>query len=112
MPGMCDTPAFLNLHLLLWDSYITDRMSGRLVSVEGRTSAADTHLAFARSQNCGKRHFGFLKKHKKKQSRDTNDGIKYERDHIDYKRSCTKDNLHRIKEAACHKAASFHVMWV
>ena len=55
---------------------------------------------------------GFLKKHKKKQPRDTNDGIKYERDHIDYKRSCTKDNLHRIKEAACHKAASFHVMWV
>ena len=52
MPGMCDTPAFLNLHLLLWDSYITDWMSGRLVSVEGRTSAADTHLAFARSQNC------------------------------------------------------------
>ena len=61
MPGMCDTPVFLNLHLLLWDSYITDRMSGRLVSVEGRTSAADTHLAFARSQNCRKRHFGFLK---------------------------------------------------
>ena len=67
MPGMCDTPAFLNLHLLLWDSYITDRMSGRLVSVEGRTSVADTHLAFARSQNCRKRHFGCTKDEKQPQ---------------------------------------------
>lgn len=48
-----------------------------------------------------------FEKHKRKQLRETKDGIKYKRNHIDYKRGCTKDNLHRIKEAACHKAASF-----
>lgn len=62
MPGMCDTPAFLNLHLLLWDSYITDRMSGRLVSVEGRTSAADTHLAFARESKLQETAFWVFEK--------------------------------------------------
>ena len=36
------------------------RMSGRLVSVEGRTQAAVTHLASARRLNYRKRHFGFL----------------------------------------------------
>ena len=70
MPGMCDTPAFLNLHLLLWDSYITDRMSGRLVSVEGRTSAADTHLAFARSQNCRNGTLGSQKRKLKNVTKD------------------------------------------
>ena len=75
---MYDNPTFLNLHLLLWDSYISEQMSGRLESVEGRNSVADTHLAFARSQNSRKRHFGFtgksVKEHKIRFQR-TNDGI-------------------------------------
>jgi len=29
IPGMCDTPVILNLHLRLWDSYIANWMSGR-----------------------------------------------------------------------------------
>lgn len=44
-PGVFDTPVILNLHLLLWDSYISNWMSGLRFAVEGRRLAADTHLA-------------------------------------------------------------------
>lgn len=60
-------PAFLNLHLLLWDSYIFKWMSGHqylcgMRAVEGRSLYAVTHLAIARSQKRRKRHFGFIRK--------------------------------------------------
>lgn len=42
---MCDNPVILNLHLLLWDSYIADWMSGRHNAAEGRREVAVTHLA-------------------------------------------------------------------
>ena len=38
-------PAILNLHFCLRESYISDRMSGRQRSAEGRRADADTHLA-------------------------------------------------------------------
>ena len=45
VPGMFDTPAILNLHLRLWDSYIADWKSSRHYAAEGRRCVAVTHLA-------------------------------------------------------------------
>ena len=59
-------PTFLNLHLLLWDSYIRRQMSSHQYfgtwAVEDRNQRAVTHLAVARSQKRRKRHFGFIQK--------------------------------------------------
>lgn len=59
---MFDTPTILNLHLFLWVLHIADWMSSRHTAAEDRREAAITHLALARTQNCRKRHFGFLQK--------------------------------------------------
>lgn len=52
IPEMYDTLVILNLHHIIWDSYIHIIMSGHLV-VEDRGIYAETHLALARSQNTG-----------------------------------------------------------
>lgn len=69
---MCDNPAILNLHLLLWDSYyeqldVRPSVPRRTRAVEDKELTADTHLALARSQNRRKRHFGSLQKNNKVQ---------------------------------------------
>ena len=56
----CSIPCYFEPTIFLWVSYIADWMSGRHLVAEGRREAAVTHLALARTQNCRKRHFGFL----------------------------------------------------
>ena len=120
LPGMFDTPTFLNLHLLLWDSYISNWMSGRLVSVEDRRLVADTHLAFARSQNRRKRHFGFAWNYKRIHLKVQMINLRYfwikmkykkQKKSYIYKRGCTKEDLRKRKEAACFWSSVFLLYW-
>ena len=45
MPGMFDTPVILNLHLLLWDSYIAANDARPPLQWKAERAAAVTHLA-------------------------------------------------------------------
>ncbi len=53
-------PAILNLHLLSWDSYIADWMSGRQYAAEGRREAAVTHLALLGVKIAGNGILGYF----------------------------------------------------
>lgn len=45
VPGVYESPSILNLHLLSWDSYIAQPMSGLRLQWKTDTCAAVTHLA-------------------------------------------------------------------
>ena len=44
-PGVCDNPIILNLHLLLWDSYIAANDARPPLQWKAERAAAVTHLA-------------------------------------------------------------------
>ena len=60
IPGMFDNPVILNLHLLLWDSYIADWMSSRHYAAEGRREVAVTHLALLGVKIAGNGILGYF----------------------------------------------------
>ena len=52
-PGVCDNPIILNLHLLLWDSYIAANDARPPFAVEGSAGSCGYPHRFARSQKIG-----------------------------------------------------------
>lgn len=61
IPGVCDNPVILNLHLLLWDSYIAYADVEPPFAVEGRCMRCGYPPSFARSQNTGNGTLGYKK---------------------------------------------------
>jgi len=59
MPGVCDNPVILNLHLLLWDSYIAQHYVRPPIAAEGRRLCCGYPPSFARSQSTGNGTLGF-----------------------------------------------------
>ncbi len=60
IPGMFDNPVILNLHLLLWDSYIVICNDRPPFAAEARTYGCGYPPSFARSQNTGNGILGIL----------------------------------------------------
>ena len=58
---MFDNPIILNLHLLLWDSYIATRDGRPPFAAEIRASGCGYPPSFARSQNIGNGILGVTK---------------------------------------------------
>ena len=58
---MCDNPIILNLHLLLWDSYIAIHDVRPPFAAEGRRNGCGYPPSFARSQNIGNGILGVTK---------------------------------------------------
>lgn len=60
-PGVYDNPTFLNLHLLLWDSYISEKDVRPPFAVEDRRFSCGYPPSGARSQKVGNGTLGLIK---------------------------------------------------